>query len=110
LTVKAKILLFLLPIFLTSLSYAIQVNVKSPSRKVQALGFTVDGDKHGGLGKSYRGRNMPKGDYAFGIRSHLKDVPCLTKKGKKTVSLTKNTNATLIFNGETCVLVIKGKG
>jgi hypothetical protein len=104
----AKILticaLSLLTLF-TLPSYAISVNVQSPSPQVAALGFTVNGSKHGGAGQRYSGNNMPAGMYSFGIRVGGvlgTDVPC-SINGRSTASLTRNANVTLIYRGNRCI-------
>ena len=91
----------LLSVFVVN-SYAIQVNVSSTNSNIDGLGFTVNGEKHGGPGTTYEGRDMPQGSYAFGLREKGKDVPCYSKGGKRTVNLNKDTNAVLHFNGRHC--------
>jgi hypothetical protein len=85
-------------------SFAIDVHVQSSSSGIFALGYTVDGSKHGGLGKTYNGNGMPAGTYTFGLRSHGKDVGCVTKDGKKDIKINSNTMATYDFNGTTCTV------
>jgi hypothetical protein len=84
-------------------TYAINVNV-STSSKVDGIGFTANGSKHGGMGSSYQGSDMPKGNYTFGLRSNGKDVGCVGKGGKKSVKLSKDTDVTLSFNGKHCTM------
>jgi hypothetical protein len=97
--------LFILSLlFFVSTSYAIQVNVRSTSTKITALGFTVNGSKHGGLGSQFHARKMPKGLYSFGLRANGKDLACVEKAGKKKIKLLKNTNAVLDFNGKKCTV------
>ncbi len=103
--VKLASLLLALAAF--SNTYAINVHVKSTSSKITALGFTANGSKHGGLGKSYDATDMPKGNYVFGVRYKGKDVSCLNSDGKKKFKLTKNTNALLKFRGGKCTAVVK---
>ena len=88
---------------------AITVNVTSTSKNLTALGFTVNGSKHGGLGSTYHGSSMPKGNYTFGVRAHGKDITCYDKDGKKSVKLTKSTNATLKFKGKRCTVDLATK-
>jgi hypothetical protein len=90
--------------FCISTSYAITVTVQSTSKNITGLGFKANGKKHGGLGTKYHASGMPKGTYAFGVRMKGKDVPCLTKDGKRTTEVTKNTNATLVVKGGSCSL------
>ncbi|MBA3661975.1 MAG: hypothetical protein H0W64_09615 [Gammaproteobacteria bacterium] len=82
-------------------TYAIQVKVKTNSKQVSALGFSVQGKKYGMLGKSYENKNVPPGVYTFGFRAG-KDVACKTASGKKKVTLKKNTTAILKYNGTKC--------
>jgi hypothetical protein len=103
--VKFASLLLALSAF--SNAYAIKVHVKSTSSKITALGFTANGSKHGGLGKSYDGTDMPKGNYVFGVRYKGKDITCLNSDGKKKFKLTKNTNALLKFKGGKCTAAVK---
>ena len=100
-----KVLLGLLITGFISTSYAINVNVHSTSSAVTALGFKANGNKHGGLGKSYEGKDMPKGSYAFGVRVKGKDVPCLSA-GKRKVTLNKDTEATLVLKGGKCTVTL----
>jgi hypothetical protein len=62
------------------------------------------------MGSSYSAKNMPVGQYTFGIRVggavFGTDVPCVMENGQKYVNLNKNTIATLEYNGETCTLKI----
>lgn len=95
--------------FFITQSYAIEINVHSTSEKIDGLGFTVDGKKHGGAGSNFQAGDMPKGVYSFGLRANGKDVPCF-KGGKKQVKLDKNTNeAVLDFNGKHCVLKLTSR-
>jgi hypothetical protein len=85
-----------------SQSYAITVNVQTSSSGVHALGFTVNGSKHGGLGSSYQGGDMPAGRYKFGVRAHERDIPCPVN-GKRSVTLSSDANVQLTLNGNKCV-------
>lgn len=91
-------------------SYAINVNVRSTSNDVSALGFTVNGKNHGGMGTSYSAMNMPAGTYTFGVRVggavFGTDVPCNPVSGSKYVNLNKDTTATLVYDGKSCKLKI----
>jgi hypothetical protein len=95
--------------FLVTQSYAITVNVRSTSHKITGLGFTVNGEKHGGMGDSYHASHMPKGSYTFGLRAHGSDIGCVDKDGKKTIQLTKSTNAILHLKGRRCTMEINSK-
>jgi hypothetical protein len=98
-----------LGLFITA-SYAIDVSMHSTSSGIFALGYTVDGKSHGGLGKSYNGTGMPSGTYAFGVRAHGNDVSCVQKDGKKTFHLTSNTDATAVYDGASkCTLTLTSK-
>lgn len=84
-------------------TFAIQVNVSSPS-SVSALGFTVDGKKYGGMGKSYNKSGVPTGMYRFGVRVNGifgNDIACFNQ-GKISVFLTKDSDVTLIYNNNRC--------
>jgi len=95
---------------LLSTSYAINVSVQSTSKDISALGFTVNGKNHGGMGTSYSAKDMPTGSYSFGIRVggviSGKDIPCNANGSKKNVNLNKDTNAILEYNGTNCILKI----
>jgi hypothetical protein len=101
----SKVFTFFILFFLISTSYAINVNVRSTSSKIDGLGFSVNGAKHGGIGSSYQASKMPKGSYSFGLRVKGKDIPCY-QDGKKSVQLTRNTNAVLSLKGRRCNLKI----
>src|SRR5690348_14812541 len=96
-------------LFISS-TYAININVQSTSKNVSALGFTVNGKNHGGMGSTYNAKNMPIGKYSFGVRVGGtilgKDVPCNLSNGEKYVILKSDTNALLHYNGKTCMLRI----
>lgn len=100
---------YLLSLFLLCLianSYAIQVSVRSSSPAVSALGFQVNGKKYGGMGKSYNKSGLPSGSYQFGVRINGvfgTDVPCFGQ-GKKAVSLSKDTKATLNYSNNRCTV------
>jgi hypothetical protein len=102
-----KLTSLLLAMLAFSNTYAINVNVRSTSKQIMGLGFTVNGSKHGGAGTSYEGSDMPKGSYRFGVRSKGKDITCVSSDGKRQFKLTKNTNAVLKFKGGKCIAVVK---
>lgn len=107
---KLKILLgFFLSFFILN-CYAIKVNVQSSSSGVGALGFTVNGKNHGGMGRTYSANGMPVGTYTFGIRAGGAltgtDVGCATSSGKKTVTLNKDSTAVLKYDGKRCTMSI----
>ncbi|MHB1947214.1 MAG: hypothetical protein ACYCQI_03770 [Gammaproteobacteria bacterium] len=98
-----KILALLLLASFSLNCYAIQVNVKSTSNDIMALGFSVNGENHGGLGTSYSNDNVPVGDYIFGVRAHNNnDITCYTNQGKASIHLNKSTTATLHYDGKNC--------
>jgi len=104
-----KIFFFLFIFTFVSTSHAIQINVKSSSKEVSALGFTVNGKNHGGAGKSYLASNMPAGTYEFGVRVNGlfgTDVPC-SYHSKKEIQLNKDTMAILNYDGQACTMFIK---
>lgn len=85
--------------------YAIQVDVKTSSKQVSALGFTVNGQKHGGPGSSYSASKMPVGSYSFGVRVKNADVGCPVS-GQSSVMIKKNTVAILTVHGNKCTAQI----
>lgn len=108
---KAKIKIILgFFFFLFSLqTFAFQVTVKSSSKEVSGIGFSVDGKNHGGMGKSYTKANMPAGSYAFGIRVDGlfgTDVGCKTPKGKKYIALKNDTVAIVKYQKNVCIVQI----
>lgn len=103
-----KCLLSLFLLCLVANSYAIQVSVRASSPAVSALGFQVNGKKYGGMGKSYSKSGLPSGSYQFGVRINGvfgTDVPCLAK-GKKAISLSKDTNAILNYSNNRCTVQV----
>lgn len=99
--------LVLLVFSLSSLhAHAIQINVQSTSSDIMALGFTVNGENHGGLGTYYTNDNSPKGAYTFGVRSHNNDVTCFTNQGRMSIQLNKSSTAILHYNGKACKVQI----
>lgn len=93
-----------LSLFVIENSYAITVSVHSSAKNIEGLGFTVNGAKHGGVGSTYHGTNMPKGSYVFGLRSHGKDIGCIDNRGNRSVKITRSSNATLSLNGRHCTV------
>lgn len=88
-------------------TYAIQISVQTSSPGVAALGFTVNGQSHGGAGKSYSKSGLPAGSYSFGIRVggvFGTDVGCSTGKGQKFVNLNSDTTAILNYDGRRCII------
>jgi hypothetical protein len=98
-----KVMAALLLTTVVSTSYAITVNVHSTSSHITGLGFKANGSKHGGMGQNYEGKDMPKGSYAFGVRTKGKDVPC-TSNGKRSVKLTNDADVTLVVKGSKCTV------
>lgn len=91
---------------ITSASYAIQVDVRSPSEGVFAVGFTVNGNRYGAPGKSFSQKNMPKSAaYYFGVRiggliADYEDIACVTLNGQQPfVVLNNDSKATLMYDG-----------
>ena len=103
----AKILIGMLLLGCLSTSYAINISVRSSSNNVSALGFTVNGKNHGGAGTSYSAKNMPAGQYTFGVRVNGTifgtDVPCMTSRGQY-VTINQDANIILDYNGKSCRL------
>lgn len=97
------IVLMILSLF-TLTTYAIQVDVQTPSNEVKALGFTVNKKKHGGRGMYFSAKDMPAGQsYHFGIRVGglligAKDVPCADAKGSMNFILNKSSTALVTFD------------
>jgi hypothetical protein len=104
-----KVVISLLATITFSSAFAINVNVHSTSSKIDGLGFTVNGSKHGGMGANYHGNNMPKGSYTFGLRVKGKDIGCLDKSGKKNFKLSRSSAATLSVKGGKCTVKINSK-
>jgi hypothetical protein len=105
---QLKILVGLALSFLILDCYAIQVNVQSSSKAVSALGFTVNNKSHGSAGSFYSKKDMPAGDYTFGVRVGGlmgTDVGC-TRNGKEVIALKGDTTAVLTYNGQQCSLGI----
>lgn len=104
--IQYKIIALLFFSFFSTTSHAIQINVQSTSNDIMALGFTVNGENHGGLGTSYSNDNSPIGFYTFGVRSHNTDITCYTNKGKMSIQLNKSSTAVLHYNGKACQVQI----
>jgi hypothetical protein len=101
---RKRILLCTILTCCISTSYAINVSIQTPSQEVSALGFTVDGKNHGGMGRSYTGKNMPAGNYSFGIRIHGvfgTDVPCYVND-KRSVMLNQDATVMLQYSNNKC--------
>lgn len=90
--------------FFSTFSYAIDIKVTTSTENVTGIGFTVNGEQHGGLGNSYDKNNMPEGMYSFGLRYNGQDISCLSKEGKEQIKITKDTTATLILDNGKCTL------
>lgn len=105
-----KCLLGLIIYCYLSTSFAITVTVSSATKNISALGFTVNGQSHGGMGSAYRATNMPSGQYSFGIRVGGAitgtDVPCPLANGHRYVNLKNDTRASLAYNGQRCLLTL----
>jgi hypothetical protein len=86
-------------------SYAIEVNVKTNADKVTGIGFTVNGKKHGGMGSSYKAKDMPAdADYTFGLRIGTQDIGCKTEGGDEAVKLSADSNIELSYTDGKCTL------
>ena len=90
-------------LFVTLPVYAIEVSVQA-NTKVEAIGFTVDGNKHGGTGSSYHASDLPKGVYSFGLHADAKDIGCVDKRGRKMFKITQNTHAVVNFQDGRCTV------
>jgi hypothetical protein len=82
----------------------INVTVSTNDSTAAGIGYSVNGKKIGGAGKTYTGKGPVNGNYAFGYRKHSaqgKNVSC----GSHT--LTKDSQVFLITNGNKCRSVVK---
>lgn len=100
-----------------STCFAIQVDVQTSSNDVYALGFTVNGEQHGGPGKHYSKNDMPAdAAYTFGIRVGglvigARDIGCTTDNDNQSIiTLRSDTKATLNYDKDSdhCTLFING--
>lgn len=101
-----RVLPLILSCFVSSVSYAIQVDVSTNSDDVYAVGFYVDGNQYGGPGKFYSQSDLPAGAlYTFGLRIgglifNAEDITCTTVNGGHTaIVLNSDTHATLMYDG-----------
>lgn len=79
----------------------IQVKVVAKC-KAMAVGYLVEGERLGGLGKSYTGKGPINKKYRFGYRKHPigADIPC------GTITLNKNSEVELITKDDLCYTVV----
>ena len=74
----------------------ISITVKTNEKTAAGIGYSVEGKDSGGAGKSYTGRGPKNMKYSFGYRRRGTNIPC------GTLTLTKNSNVTLITKGNKC--------
>lgn len=82
----------------------IDITVTTNDRTAAVIGYSVNGKKSGGTGKSYRGKGPGSSTYLFGYRrSYLggKDIPCGSH------ALTENSHVILINKGNRCRSIVK---
>lgn len=85
-------------------SKIIRVNIRTNEPKAAALGFSVDGRKAGGVGKSFSGRGPVNRTYLFGYRTK---APQRTNVSCGSHVLTKDSTVTLITKGNHCQSIVK---
>lgn len=81
----------------------IRITVKTSEHSVAGIGYSVDGQRSGTLGKSYTGKGVKNKEYVFGYRKHSiagVNVSCGTRV------LTKDTTVTLVTKGDKCLSII----
>lgn len=86
--------------------YAIQVHVQTSSKRVSAIGFTVNGKQHGWFGSTYSANDVPAGSYKFGVRADSGDLGC-SIDGEEFVNITKDTSVFLNVSGEECSGIVR---
>jgi hypothetical protein len=82
----------------------INVTVATDDQTAAGIGYSVNGKKIGGSGKTYTGKGPINSNYSFGYRKNSaqgQDVPC----GSHT--LTKDSYVFLITKGNKCRSVVK---
>lgn len=91
-------------------SYAIRVDVQTFGAGVKALGFTVNGESHGGRCCTYSKTSMPTGSYSFGVRVGSliggTDVSCVTRGGESSAMLNTDSTAILFYSNDKCKMRI----
>ena len=77
----------------------ISITVKTTEKSAAGVGYFVGGKDSGGAGKSYIGKGPKNMKYSFGYRKDSvkgTNIPC------GALTLTKNSNVTLIMKGNKC--------
>lgn len=85
-------------------SNTIRINVNTNEPKSAALGFSVDGKKAGGVGRSFSGSGPANKTYLFGYRTR---VPHRTNVSCGSQVLTKDSTVTLVSKGNRCQSIVK---
>lgn len=99
-----KITAFIYLFACTTICHAITIHVQTDSKKVYALGFIVNGLKHGGPGNSYSATNMPaNARYIFGVRIggyfNSEDIRCVTTRNhRNSVVLSADSSVRLMYD------------
>lgn len=95
------IALLSMPVFAAD---TISISVTTTEKSAAALGYSVDGKRSGGPGKSYLGKGPRNKMYSFGYRKNSVkgvNVAC------GTLILTQDSRVTLTTNGNKCTSVRK---
>lgn len=82
----------------------IRITVKTSEHSVAGIGYLVDGQRSGAIGKSYTGKGIKNKKYIFGYRKNSitgANVSC----GSRV--LTKDTTVTLVTKGDKCLSLIE---
>lgn len=82
----------------------ITVTVKTKIVNAAAIGFTVDGQNYGSLGREYSGKAPAHRDFSFGYRKDSifgADISC------GNLVLDKNSTVLLITDNNRCISVIQ---
>ncbi|CAM4399872.1 MAG: hypothetical protein LEGION0403_FIIPPAGN_02104 [Legionella sp.] len=82
----------------------IRITVKTKEYTAAGIGYSVDGQRSGAIGKSYSGKGSKNRTYVFGYRKNSivgANITC----GSRV--LTKDTTVTLVTKGEQCLSVIE---
>lgn len=85
-------------------STTIRVNVRTNEPKASALGFSVDGKRTGGIGRSFSGRGPVNRTYLFGYKTK---APQRTNVSCGSHVLTKDSTVTLVTQGNRCQSIVK---
>lgn len=81
----------------------IKVTVKTSEKTAAAIGFSVNGDKTGSLGKSHTSKGPMNQEYHFGFRKNSafgEDISC------GALILTQSSTVNLIYQDQKCFSVL----